>query len=535
MTTPQRTKGALGVRHRCTGPDYVTMTHPFAPARRWTTLTALTGLFLAGGAALAQGDGSDNAPTVLPNAQREFRGVWVATVDNIDWPSRAGLPVERQKAEMNAILDRAVKLKLNAIVFQVRPACDALYDSKLEPWSAYLTGKQGQPPSPYYDPLATWITEAHRRGLELHAWFNPYRAYHPSGKGGLAANHVSKIHPEMVRKYGRHLWLDPGEKAVQDYSLAVIKDVVKRYDVDGIHIDDYFYPYKEKDGAGNTLPFPDDTSWSHHKNEGLTRDDWRRENVNSFIHRAYDAIKEEKRWVKFGISPFGIWRPGYPPSVKGFDQYSELYADARKWIQNGWVDYYTPQLYWRVAAPNQSYPQLLRWWVEQNAKGRNIWPGNFTSRILEGTWGPDEIVEQIRATRHQPGATGNVHFSMKALQQNAGLQAALAEQYAEPALVPASPWLGGDRPKQPTLEAGQDTTGGRYVTWAPPTGQQTWLWVARLRHGGQWTTEIIPGWERSRSRIGGRAMTPGDVVAVSAVDRVGNEGTAAALNLANKG
>lgn len=502
-------------------------------APKWLLpVAALTLTAVAGGSLAAQGEPETDAG-VLPSPAREFRGVWVATVDNIDWPSKPGLPVAQQKAEINAILDRCERLNLNAVVFQVRPACDAFYASKLEPWSEYLTGRQGKAPEPFYDPLQTWIEEAHRRGIELHAWFNPYRAFHPSAKGPLASNHVSKTRPALVKRYGKHLWMDPSEKAVQDHSLEVVRDVVRRYDLDGVHIDDYFYPYKKKSGAGDTIQFPDEPSWTRYRASGgrLSRDDWRRESVNQFVKRLYEMIKSEKRHVRFGISPFGIWRPGYPASVKGLDQYSELYADARKWLVNGWVDYYTPQLYWKISAPNQSYPALLRWWVEQNVKGRNMWPGNFTSNVSMNRWPAEELADQIRVTREQTGATGNVHFSMKALAQHPGLNEALRKLYAQPALVPASPWLDDCRPKQPRLEAGGDTAGGRYLTWSPGTGEQPWQWVVRLRTRGQWAVEILPGWERSRSRIGGKLVGDADLAAVSAVDRVGNEGKAVALNL----
>lgn len=505
-----------------------------SPSRGSHWLLPLTGITLAAAGAAAAVQAPDMVdPGVLPPPPREFRGVWVATVDNIDWPSKPGLPVEQQKAEINAILDRCARLNLNAVIFQVRPACDALYESKLEPWSEYLTGRQGKAPQPYYDPLATWIEEAHRRGIELHAWFNPYRALHPSAKGPLAPTHVSKKRPQLVKSYGKHLWMDPSEKAVQDHSLAVIRDVVRRYDLDGVHIDDYFYPYKEKDSAGNTIPFPDEPSWQKYRKSGgrLNRDDWRRDSVNQFVKRLYQAIKDEKKHVRFGISPFGIWRPGYPASVKGLDQYSELYADARKWLVEGWVDYYTPQLYWKVSAPNQSYPALLRWWVEQNGKGRNIWPGNFTSRVTMGTWPSSEITEQIQLTRAQQGATGNVHFSMKAL-KDPGLGGSLQTLYGTRALVPGSPWLGDARPPQPRLEAGRDQSGGRFLTWNPGrSDQEPWLWVVRVRSGGQWTTEIVPGWERARSRVGGKTVSEGDLAALTAIDRLGNESKAVAVSL----
>src|SRR5436309_8529319 len=196
-----------------------------------------------------------------PKPLREFRGAWVATVANIDWPSKPGLSTSEQKAELISILNRAAQLKLDAIIFQVWPACDALYASSIEPWSEYLTGIMGNAPEPFYDPLSFAVEEAHKRALELHAWFNPYRAHHNAAKSLISANHISKTRPQLVRQYGKFLWLDPGEKEVQDYSLSVMQDVVKRYDIDGVHIDDYFYPYKEPDAAGQDLDFPDDASW----------------------------------------------------------------------------------------------------------------------------------------------------------------------------------------------------------------------------------------------------------------------------------
>jgi uncharacterized lipoprotein YddW (UPF0748 family) len=304
-----------------------------------------------------------------PIPMREFRAAWVATVANIDWPSRKGLTTAEQKAELLAIVERAAQLKLNAIVFQVRPACDALYASEIEPWSEFLTGTMGKAPEPYYDPLAYVIDEAHKRGIELHAWFNPYRAGHPSAKSPVSARHVTRTHPELVRHYGKQLWLDPGEKEVQEYSLSVVMDVVRRYDVDGVHFDDYFYPYKEIDRSGNEMEFPDEASWKRFGAGGkLERDDWRRENVNAFVEKVYASIKATKPWVKFGISPFGIWKPENPPQIKGFDAYSKLYADSRKWLMKGWVDYFAPQLYWSIASEEQSFPVLLKWWSQQNSK-----------------------------------------------------------------------------------------------------------------------------------------------------------------------
>ncbi|MDB6020650.1 MAG: hypothetical protein JWQ04_507, partial [Pedosphaera sp.] len=410
--------------------------------RNWLTMmlkppfSTLCVLFLA---ALAHAETTYVPVTIDPPAvRREFRGAWIATVGNIDWPSKPGLPVQQQKDELLELLDRAAKLNLNAVVLQVRPACDALYASKLEPWSYYLTGTMGKPPEPYYDPLAFAVEEAHKRGLELHAWFNPYRAALLGHKYVIAKNHISHTHPEMVVKYGSYLWLDPGEKEVQEYSLRVVMDVVKRYDIDAVHFDDYFYPYKEQDAQKQDLDFPDWGSWKKYHTTGtLSRNDWRRENVNVFVKRVYDSIKAAKPWVKVGISPFGFWQPGYPQQIKGFNAYEVLYCDSRKWLTNGWLDYCSPQLYWGIDPPDQSFPVLLKWWLDQNPKHRNIWPG-LDSENVGGKWKPEEIVNQVKLTREMTGGgAGTVHWNVKGLGKQHGLGATLAMGvYAEPALIP---------------------------------------------------------------------------------------------------
>jgi uncharacterized lipoprotein YddW (UPF0748 family) len=462
-----------------------------------------------------------------PKPLREFRAVWVATVGNIDWPSKKDLTTAEQQAELLAILDRAAQLKLNVVIFQVRPACDALYASKLEPWSEYLTGAMGKPPEPYYDPLAFAVEEAHKRGLELHAWFNPYRARHISGKSPAAPSHISKTRPQIVRQYGRYLWLDPGEKEAQDHSLKVILDVVKRYDIDGVHFDDYFYPYAEQDASGKELDFPDEQTWRRFgAKQKLTREDWRRENVDGFIQRVYDSIKAEKRWVKFGISPFGIWRPGYPAQIEGLDAYGKLYADSRKWLARGWVDYFAPQLYWAIESPQQSFAVLLEWWVQQNPKARLLAPGMNSSNV-ERRWKPEEILNQIRLARSQPGVAGHVHWSLKSLMPKSTLADALERSvYAQPALVPASPWLGRTRPAKPTLAAAPLKAPDRLeVNWSTGRLEPASHWVLQTRAAGRWKTEILPGNATSRAWHG---AVP-EVVAVSAVDRNGNLGPPAAV------
>lgn len=470
-----------------------------------------------------------------PPVAREFRAAWIATVGNSVWPSKPGLPVAEQKAEMLGLLNRAAELKLNALIFQVRPSCDALYASKLEPWSEYLTGTMGQAPSPLYDPLEFAVAEAHKRGIELHAWFNPYRALHFNARSAVAASHVSKTRPQLVRRYGRYLWLDPGERAVQEYSLSVVMDVLKRYDVDGIHFDDYFYPYPEKGARGEDLEFPDSASWQKYGvSSKLDRDDWRRENVNEFVERTYRSIKATKPWVKFGISPFGIWRPGQPAQIRGFDAYAQLYADARKWQINGWADYFAPQLYWGIEQREQSFPVLLNWWDAQNPKGRHIWPGIDTTKLLANnrpdgtsrpTWPPIEIEAQIRLAARQPVSAGHIHWNLRALTRSADLMLMLQRgRYAEPALVPACPWLSTNELAKPTHVINDLKTGGVRLVCNPPPDQSPKRWVLQARIGGKWHTEIIPGEKLAFSF----KATP-EVIGVTPIDRAGVAGKSLVL------
>jgi uncharacterized lipoprotein YddW (UPF0748 family) len=455
---------------------------------------------------------------VPPEPAREFRAAWVATVGNSCWPSKPGLTTAQQKAELIAILDRAQSLKLNAVIFQVRPACDALYKSDIEPWSEYLTGLQGVAPSPYYDPLAFAVAEAHKRGLELHAWFNPFRARHfQKASPAFSGTHVSRKHPELVRTYGRYLWLDPGDPAVREYSLRVVLDVLKRYDVDGIHFDDYFYPYHEKNSAGSDLDFPDGVTWKKFGiASGLARDDWRRQNVDIFMEQTYRAIKAEKPWVKFGISPFGIWRPKNPPSISGFDAYEELYADARKWLREGWCDYFAPQLYWGIAPPATSFTTLFEWWNSENPKRRHVWPGINSLNVGE-KWQPSEIINQINVTRRDADP-GHIHWSVMALMKNAALNSVLAAQvYQQPALIPASPWLNGAAPQLPkiTVNTWKKTI---HPEWKNGPGERACGWVLQFREHGNWTTQILPA---NRTDVYLDQANP-DAICLRAVGRTGN-------------
>lgn len=473
---------------------------------------------------------SAEAPPLL----REFRGVWVATVSNMDWPSSRTAPVAEQQAELRALFDRAQALKLNAVIFQVRPAADALYKSSIEPWSEFLTGTQGKAPAPAWDPLAFAITEAHARGLELHAWFNPYRAGFVRGRSPAAATHIRTTNPALVKRYGSYWWMDPGEAAVRARTVRVILDVVNRYDIDGVHLDDYFYPYPERDARGREIPFPDAASWAKYRAKGgtLSRDAWRRENVNTLVRELDVAIHEAKPHVRFGISPFGIWRPGFPASVRGFDAYDKIYADARKWLREGWVDYFTPQLYWPTTKVGQAYPVLLDWWASENIKQRHLWPGNYSSRAgLPGAsaFPVSDLVEQIRLTRLQPGASGNVHFSMTSFLKNqAGMNdTLLVGPYATPALPPATPWLKAPPPPTPAPRVLRER-GGTQLRLAAQGNAAPWQWVVRLRTDTAWVTMVLPGGTN-------RWTVPGDLTAsritVTALNRVGIESSPVSIPL----
>ena len=461
-----------------------------------------------------------------PPLAREFRGVWVASVANIDWPSKRTLSTAEQQAELIVLLDRAAALKLNAVLFQIRPAADALYASKIEPWSEYLTGAQGRAPVPFWDPLEFAIKEAHARNLELHAWFNPYRARHTDAKSPLAATHIARTNPSLVKPYAGYLWMDPGEPAVRARTLRVVLDVVQRYDVDGVHIDDYFYPYPENDRRGRAIPFPDERSWKRYVREGgtLARADWRRRNVDRLVQALDEGVHKVKPWVRFGISPFGIWRPGYPTHVRGLDAYEKLYADARKWLREGWVDYFTPQLYWPTTKREQAYPALLDWWVGENVMGRHMWPGNFTSRaggVGSGAFSVGELVEQIRVTRLQDGATGNVHFSMKSFLKNqAGMNdTLLVGPYATPALVPATPWLKAAAPPLPTARLAETTTGTQLLLRTVGTAVP-WQYAIRLRTDTAWITTVVSGSTTAWAVPKGTSPT---ALSVVSLNRVGTE------------
>jgi len=476
------------------------------------------------------GAGQQPAMPDAPAAMREFRAAWVATVDNINWPSKPGLSTAEQQAEARALLDFLQDHHFNAVIFQVRPQADALYASELEPWSYYLTGKQGTPPEPYYDPLAFWLEEAHQRGLELHVWLNPYRAHHPAAGPVEPPSLVHKMAESVVHLKEGYWWFDPAKETTQDHAAAVVMDIVKRYDIDGVHFDDYFYPYESYNGGAD---FPDDDSWAAYRSSGgkLSRGDWRRSHVNRFIERIYKAIKAEKKHVKFGLSPFGIWRPGYPEGTTGMDQYDKLYADAKLWLNRGWVDYFTPQLYWPISQLPQSFPVLLGWWQQENSQGRHLWPGMNVGRGGDEA-NLKEVVNQIMVSRGMlPTSKGAVHWSISSLTRHPLLaQGILDGPYSRQALVPASPWLGADPPEAPKVTLRHE--GGEVaLNWEPE--KDVFQWVVYYRHGDAWDYMVLPR-QVTGTRLpvyGPDGKTRLEAVAVTAVDRLGNESNKLILTL----
>ena len=457
----------------------------------------------------------------LPKVEREFRAVWIATVDNIDFPTRKELSPDQQKQELLAVLDLAQSLRLNAIIFQVRPMADSVYKPGLEPWSEFLTGQMGRTQD--FDPLEFLIAEAHKRGVLVHAWFNPYRAFHPAAKT-ISNDHISRLHPEWVKRYGRFIWLDPTDPAARKWSLDVIADVVRRYDIDAVHFDDYFYPYKEKDSSGKDIDFPDDQNWRLYQAGGgnLSHDEWRRENVNEFVESVGREIRKIKPEIVYGISPFGIWQPDPSKDISGFNSYEQLYADSRKWLQDGTVDYLAPQLYWETARKGQSFPVLLDWWRSQNTKGRFVWPGIAAYRIgSTPTFTAGEVGDQIETARKHSETDGIIFFSEKSLRNDlGGIQKKLREGvFSRAALIPQFSWIKAPEILAPKVTVTRDA---RYVRarWTERGPRKAFWFVVYAKDKDGWSYSILPASETSIALSADRMI---EQVVVIAVDRLGNE------------
>ncbi|PLZ86766.1 hypothetical protein CEN45_19870 [Fischerella thermalis CCMEE 5198] len=465
--------------------------------------------------------GNISTPAAIVSHKREFRGAWVACVWNSDWPSKPGLPVAQQKAELIKIIEKLDALNFNALILQVRPEGDAVYASQLEPWSAWLTGTQGKAPDPFYDPLEFAIAECHKRSIELHAWFNPYRASTSTNPAKTVRPHLAATNPECVYLWKTQRWMDPGVKIVQDRAYNVILDVVKRYDVDGIHLDDYFYPYPVEGQS-----FPDDKTYAAYKAAGgtLSLADWRRDNVNKMVQRLWQGIKATKPQVKFGISPFGIYRPGQPPGITGLDAYNVLYADAKKWLEQGWIDYIAPQLYWRTDQSQQSYSALLKWWTQINISQRHVYAGNNLREPNNKSRESDEIEKQVKISRSQAEqlSLGNIFFNVGVLMENSqGIADKLQLLYNKPALPPTLSWQNSTPPAPPTALQ----VSNRKLTWKPGDNSQIRSWTVYRQSGDTWTLQrVLPASTTFAT------VEPG-TYAICAVDRLANESAGAVIGV----
>ncbi|MFI2643631.1 glycoside hydrolase family 10 protein [Streptomyces sp. NPDC018610] len=410
--------------------------------RRAFTVAALSTLAVTHGASAAPA--APQPPGGAAGARREqvteMRGMWLATVSNRDWPSRTGLSVARQRGELTALLDAAVRRRLNTVFLQVRPAADALWPSSYEPWSRYLTGTQGKDPG--WDPLGTAVAEAHARGLKLHAWFNPYRVALSTDRTQLVSSHPARRHPDWVVAYAGKLYYDPGLPEVRAFVQEAMLDAVRKYPVDGVHFDDYFYPYPE---AGQT--FDDDAAYDRHGGGFASRAAWRRDNIDKLVRETAAALARVRPGAQFGISPFGVWRnaatdPRGSATKAGAQTYDDLYADTRKWVREGWIDYVVPQLYWTIGLAAADYAELVPWWAEVARGSRTrLYVGEALYRAGEkdSAWrDPDELSRHLTLAKKYPEVRGHVFFAAKdvAADPTGAMARVVADHYRQPAKSP---------------------------------------------------------------------------------------------------
>lgn len=406
----------------------------------------------------------------VPQPQREFRGIWVATVANIDWPKNGNDSIEKQKKEYNEILNFYDALNFNAAIVQIRAAGDAFYASDYAPWSTYLTGKEGKAPKTTENMLAWMIAQTHNKGMEFHAWLNPYRATVNLDTLALSINHDYYVHPEWMLKYGKKYYYNPGIPAVQDHLVSVIAEVVTNYDIDAIHFDDYFYPYKIKDELLN-----DSITYQENKKSNQSVEDWRRSNVDSLIAKTHRKIKQVKPWVQFGISPFGVWKnnstdPMGSDTRAGQTTYDDLFADPLLWMQKGWIDYIIPQAYWSIELPVASHQKIMDWWANTTTN-TNLYMGNGPYKIRNNSdkaWDhKKELPNQIELGRNTTTVQGNAFFSAKSLMKNNDDVVKILKRkfYKRIALPPISPLVPVSTPKIPKLAYHKLTSSSHILTF----------------------------------------------------------------------
>ena len=402
-----------------------------------------------------------------PYPKREFRGAWIQAVNG----QFRGIPTEKLKQTLIDQLNSLQGAGINAIIFQVRPEADALYASQLEPWSRFLTGVQGQAPSPYWDPMQFMIDECHKRGMEFHAWINPYRVK-TSLKSELSANHLYNIHPEWFVTYNNQLFFDPALPESRRHICMVVADIVSRYDVDAIHMDDYFYPYPAKG-----MDFPDDASFARYGGGFTNRADWRRSNVNILIQKIHETIRGLKPWVKFGISPFGIYRneknDPLGSKTNGLQNYDDLYADVLLWARNGWVDYNIPQIYWQIGHPAADYETLVKWWAK-NTENRPLFIGQSVMNTIQNADPKNPSMNQLprkmALERAYQTIGGSCQWPASAVVENAGkYRDALVQEYHKyPALIPVFDFMDDKAPGKVRKVKKVWTEDGYMLFWTAP-------------------------------------------------------------------
>ena len=406
------------------------------------------------------------AIAVGQNPKREFRGAWIQAVNG----QFQGLGRDRMQQMLQTQLDQLQQAGINAIFFQVRVEGDALYESRMEPWSRYLTGQQGTPPSPYWDPLAWMVEQCHRRGMELHAWINPYRAK-TKGTVAMATTHEYFRHPDNFFMYGDLMLFDPGMPENRDFICRVACDIARRYDIDGLHIDDYFYPYPQ---AGVSIP--DDVSYAAY-GQGMDRGDWRRQNVNIFIKQLCESLRQVKPWLKFGVAPFGIYRnqrvDPNGSNTTGLQNYDDLYADVLEWVRQGWIDYNIPQIYWEIGNKAADYETLIRWW-SQHAGDRPLYVGQDVMRTVKfadpNNPNTHQMLRKYELQRTLPGIQGSCQWYAAAVCENPGNYGEMLRQYYHrtPALQPLMPWIDRKAPGKPVKVSVIWTADGPVLCWTAP-------------------------------------------------------------------
>ncbi|MCB7135672.1 glycoside hydrolase family 10 protein [Cellulosimicrobium marinum] len=430
-----------------------------------STLTVTVGSLSPAAAATAPGSAAGDAASGL--RKRELRAMWISSVVNIDWPSASGLSAEQQQAEFVHWLDVARDFRLNAVFVQVRPTADAFWPSPYEPWSQYLTGTQGQDPG--YDPLAFVVEKAHERNLEIHAWYNPYRVSMQADPAQLVPEHPARQHPDWVWAYGGKLYFDPGIPEAREHIYRAILHSVENYDLDGVHFDDYFYPYAV---AGQTIP--DAHTYATYGAGFATVEDWRRHNVDEFVRTISERIKQTKPWVKFGISPFGIWRNASTDPLGsdtgGSQSYDMQFADTRKWVLEGWLDYINPQIYWQFGLAVADYAKLVPWWADVAAQsGTQLYVGEALYKVTSGVFtDPAELSKHVTYCHEQENPVhGNVYFSAKHVPADpqGSMSIVRDDHYRHPAIVPAMPHLPGTRVRVPVLATARRTGQGVSLHW----------------------------------------------------------------------